>query len=255
MTDPAQPAPVSRDTREPDSADDLARQRAFLARKCHLCGFRFDDGLHDPEETLLHDHKFVPEPVAEASEDTKPARCTCDALEVGGERCPVHGTRLVRGVIVRDEPAPAPASDDEKTPGPSREQARDYLAKAWWSGAEISFAEWEGVVDLFEAAIRAPLAVELETAWEQLRQRDGQYDDMNRQMFAQRYRALAAEEQVAAVTAERDEHDAEVIRRLVCLTCSRVDGTHAEGCGAEQMRALHRMRLAKAASATEEVQG
>jgi hypothetical protein len=45
-----------------DTQEDKAKQQAFLARKCHLCGFRFDDGLHDPEETLMHDHKFAPAP-------------------------------------------------------------------------------------------------------------------------------------------------------------------------------------------------
>lgn len=42
------------------------------------------------------------------------------------------------------------------------------------------------------------------------------------------------------------ESDAEVIRRLVCMTCQRVDGTHKDGCASVQMRALDRLKAERA---------
>jgi hypothetical protein len=175
MTDPAQPAPVSRDTRQP----------------CEFC--KSDDRREYHFEDCTRNA-----PVAEASEDTEPARCApC------GHRQLRHRTRVAlsgsfdwcdeceRPCTYVAEFVPAPASDDEITPGPSvdewvrvespfPEQKRvGYFRKSdererYWMPLEV------------EAAIRAPLEAELEAA----------------QTYESKW--FEAVQQLAAVTAERD---------------------------------------------------
>jgi hypothetical protein len=156
-TDPAQPTPVSRDTHH-----EAMRRRVEKAEQA--LGWVGTMG--------------------EASEDTEPARCqACGVQRVSMLHDPAYGGH---------EFVPAPASDDEMTPGPSVTivSARRGDSPHHWI---VQFSDGTGAAVVHhvpawvEAAIRAPLERSLENAHE-----------------AARETLMRQSEALAAVTAERD---------------------------------------------------
>jgi hypothetical protein len=137
-------------------------------------------------------------PVAEASEDTEPARCqTCDGagytlwrgLENNCNDCPQGRARAAESALHPDE-WPTPASDDEMTPGPSVfvqyevPEGKSYQ----WVGADNPYGVY--VPAEVEAAIRAPLEARIER---EIMHRDRWGSELGR-----------VRDQLAAITAERD---------------------------------------------------
>jgi hypothetical protein len=274
---PAQPAPVSSDTRDecpnnPNGSEHVWCGRwhtwTGLCNECHWCN--------------------EPKPVAEASEDTEPARCPqiligsiygdqqCD-LTAGHEgpheddysRWDEHTAWRPQGAK-----APAPASDDEMTPGPSvdvlwnlygahlvkgpsarnapRGVDEDWLAEKLRLQAEV------------EAAIRAPLEAELQQQKEvnervsealpaMLEMAQGGQFLTGRWALAFRdlnIRARSAEEQLAAVTAERDDAQ----KLLNEAQSAMFDYLNTPGIYEKDVENFARLK-AVLAPATEEVQG
>jgi hypothetical protein len=141
-------------------------------------------------------------PVAEASEDTEPARCqTCDGagytlwrgLENNCNDCPQGRARAAESALHPDE-WPTPASDVEMTPGPSVfvqyevPEGKSYQ----WVGADNPYGVY--VPAEVEAAIRAPLEARIER---EIMHRDRWGSELGR-----------VRDQLAVATAERDkEHE------------------------------------------------
>lgn len=237
MTDPAQPAPVSRDTRQEECDHDW--------------------GIND-DGTCVGCDEQVSASVVEASEDTEPVRCPV----CGADRENCSGSRACDR-FWEELDWPTPASDDEMTPGPRHPYMTAEKYRLSIFGLIKQDDEWPNTVadlmDGFEAAIRAPLEAAIK--------------ELQRSRAAHRIAVESAEEQLAAVTAERDRLLGHLTARDTLLAelqdfMLEMNARHghindinfdpglASACGefAHSIRVMFEETF-KAAPATEEVQG
>jgi hypothetical protein len=258
---PAQPAPVSRDTRPEERLNYMPKVEGKSFRcECGCNVFHKEECDEHAEEFVCNacGQRFEGVPVG-ASEDTEPARCQQALLGgmcLGSPPDRIHHDRTFH--TFHPFKPPAPASDDEKAPGPSVETMRAALianARNRKYDLEEMVATFEFRVRAeFEAAIRAPLEADLRE-WRAL------FDDW-------RIERKEARDELAAVTAERDRRGEmnEELRVLVEESLGAIiwmsgsadfgpDGQAGEHWAEIRDGLLPRLYAALAAPATEEVQG
>lgn len=236
MTDPAEPAPVSRDTR-PCTCPTFDGEQA----RSFFCP------IHS-EETRAEQRRAF----AEASEDTEPARCQTCQHPPHDQPCRFKGQMAAVPVNCMCG-HPAPASDDEMTPGPSV----DVLSSRPWAPYKDASGFWRylgnhgraNVVSI-PAEVEAAIRAQADEAWRNDLSTNWRTLAIANQAQVEEYRTL-----MAAVTAERDRllkvayEDARTLHYVTHLTKSGVEDFN----DCDQEKCVN-ARAALAAPATEEVQ-